>query len=96
MKSVSGEGRTVLFVSHNMDAVNTLCTRVMMLEHGHKVFEGETREGVNFYLKSGVEERFGEVVYNDASNTATRSGSKNQLKLRPFAQKIVREQLAGN
>jgi lipopolysaccharide transport system ATP-binding protein len=87
MKSVSGEGRTVLFVSHNMDAVNTLCSKVLMLEHGKKVFEGDTREGVNFYLKSGIEERFGEIIYKDATNTATRSGNKKQLEIRAIRTK---------
>ena len=34
MKDVSGQGRTVLFVSHNMVAVKTLCTRGILLENG--------------------------------------------------------------
>jgi lipopolysaccharide transport system ATP-binding protein len=81
MKSVSGEGRTVLFVSHNMDAVNTLCSRVVMLEHGQKVFEGDTKEGVNFYLRSGVEENFGQITYTDFQNSPLRSGNKELLKI---------------
>jgi lipopolysaccharide transport system ATP-binding protein len=35
--SVARSGRTVLFVSHNMAAVRTLCSRVLLLEHGHLV-----------------------------------------------------------
>lgn len=81
MKSVSGEGRTVLFVSHNMDAVNSLCSRVVMLEHGQKVFDGDTKEGVNFYLRSGVEENFGQISYTDFQNSALRSGKKDLLKI---------------
>jgi lipopolysaccharide transport system ATP-binding protein len=95
MKAVSGEGRTVLFVSHNMDAVNTLCSRVMMLEHGKKVFEGDTREGVNYYLKSGVEERFGEVVYKNAANTPTRSGNKKQLEIKAVRTKNALGEVTG-
>jgi lipopolysaccharide transport system ATP-binding protein len=34
MSDVAGEGRTVLFVSHNMGAVQSLCTRAVLLEHG--------------------------------------------------------------
>src|SRR5690606_12535588 len=55
MQDISkGEGRTVLFVSHNMAAVKSLCTRAIVLEHGRVVFEGGTDEGVQFYLKEGV------------------------------------------
>lgn len=51
MQNISkGQGRTVLFVSHNMAAVKSLCTRAMVLEHGKTVFEGGTDEAVDFYL----------------------------------------------
>jgi lipopolysaccharide transport system ATP-binding protein len=55
MQDISNsDGRTVLFVSHNMAAVKSLCTRCVVLEHGENVFEGETEEAVEFYLKSEV------------------------------------------
>jgi len=44
------EGRTVLFVSHNMAAVKNLCTRGIVLENGKSVFEGSANESVDFYL----------------------------------------------
>ena len=51
MQDISkGDGRTVLFVSHNMAAVKNLCTRAIVLEHGVSVFEGGTDEAVEFYL----------------------------------------------
>ena len=51
MQDIStSEGRTVLFVSHNMAAVKSLCTRAIVLEHGTTVFEGGTDEAVDFYL----------------------------------------------
>lgn len=51
MQDISkGEGRTVLFVSHNMAAVKNLCTRAIVLEHGEIVFEGETNDAVDYYL----------------------------------------------
>lgn len=53
MQDISrGDGRTVLFVSHNMAAVQGLCTRVVVLEHGSVVFEGDTNQSVEFYLKN--------------------------------------------
>ncbi|MBU2952160.1 ABC transporter ATP-binding protein [Tamlana agarivorans] len=55
MQDISkGEGRTVLFVSHNMAAVKSLCTRGVVLEHGKVVFEGTSEASVDFYLSSGV------------------------------------------
>ena len=51
MQDIStSEGRTVLFVSHNMAAVKSLCTRAIVLENGNSVFEGETNQAVDFYL----------------------------------------------
>ncbi|QNK78767.1 ABC transporter ATP-binding protein [Winogradskyella sp. PAMC22761] len=51
MQDISkGDGRTVLFVSHNMAAVKNLCTRAIVLENGTSVFEGATDEAVDFYL----------------------------------------------
>ncbi|HOW89227.1 MAG TPA: ABC transporter ATP-binding protein, partial [Elusimicrobiales bacterium] len=46
----AGEGRTVLFVSHNMGALETLCQKGILLEAGRKAFEGGIREAVSRYL----------------------------------------------
>jgi lipopolysaccharide transport system ATP-binding protein len=51
MQDISRQGgRTVLFVSHNMAAVKSLCTRGIVLEHGKVVFEGGIAEVVSEYL----------------------------------------------
>ncbi|MDP3312569.1 ABC transporter ATP-binding protein [Lutibacter sp.] len=51
MQEISqGEGRTVLFVSHNMAAVKSLCTRAMVLENGEIVFDGGVDAAVEYYL----------------------------------------------
>ena len=48
-----GEGRTVLFVSHNMAAVKSLCSTVLILENGKVMFNGETDQATALYLNSG-------------------------------------------
>ena len=48
-----GDGRTVLFVSHDMNAVSVLTDRVVVLKNGEIQFEGETDEGIKEYLKGG-------------------------------------------
>src|SRR5690606_30684822 len=45
-----GEGRTVLFVSHNMAAVKTLCKSGIVLENGNIAYTGSAEEASNFYL----------------------------------------------
>jgi ABC-type polysaccharide/polyol phosphate transport system ATPase subunit len=45
-----GDGRTVLFVSHNMDAVQRLCTRAVLLDRGRSVAAGDTAGIVAQYL----------------------------------------------
>lgn len=46
------QGRTVLFVSHNMAAVENLCNKAIMIEKGSKITEGITKNVVNEYLNS--------------------------------------------
>lgn len=56
MQDVSkGEGRTVLFVSHNMGAVRTLCTKGIVLENGSIVYQGDSNDSVNAYLTKTTE-----------------------------------------
>lgn len=53
MQDISKEdGRTVLFVSHNMAAIQDLCTRTIILEEGALSFNGKVADGVNLYLNS--------------------------------------------
>jgi lipopolysaccharide transport system ATP-binding protein len=53
MGDVASQGRTVLFVSHNMGAVSQLCDRCIALQDGGIRFDGETREAIVIYLKTG-------------------------------------------
>ena len=55
IKNVSSdEGRTVLFVSHNLGAVKNLTTRCIMLEHGKLVSEGTPGKVIEDYLKMTI------------------------------------------
>lgn len=50
MKAVSrNDGRTVLFVSHNMAAIKTLCTRGIVLKNGTLAYSGSQLEAVSYY-----------------------------------------------
>ena len=65
MSEVAHEGRTVLFVSHNMAAVNQLCPRAIMLSDGKVVEDGPTADVVAEYLKSGSTEGGSETTWTD-------------------------------
>ncbi|MBN7812945.1 ABC transporter ATP-binding protein [Algoriphagus sp. H41] len=53
MEDVSkNEGRTVLFVSHNLEAVRVLCSRLVVLKNGEVSFEGVVNNGIASYLES--------------------------------------------
>lgn len=56
IKDVGGEGRTVIFVSHNMAAVKTLCTNAMLLEQGTVSMFDKTDKVIGRYLmgESGI------------------------------------------
>jgi lipopolysaccharide transport system ATP-binding protein len=50
MKDVAGHGRTVIFVSHNMTAVQSLCPRAILMSNGTIEFDGTSVETVRKYL----------------------------------------------
>ena len=52
MGDVAGEGRTVLFVSHNMGAIQTLCTSAIVMADGKIIYEGSSPKAVSFYYDS--------------------------------------------
>jgi len=54
MQNVAKEGRTVLFVSHNMPAVTRLCGRAILLDGGRIVEDGSTHKAVSTYMNSGL------------------------------------------
>jgi lipopolysaccharide transport system ATP-binding protein len=52
MEGVAQEGRTILFVSHNMVAVEHLCNKGLMLSGGKVVFSGSAKEASDHYIAS--------------------------------------------
>ena len=66
MQDVSrGEGRTVLFVSHNMAAVRRLCSRGILLENGFVSFMGDVDSVINHYLIDHIAQSHFEGIDGD-------------------------------
>jgi len=64
------DGRTVLYVSHNMNTIRQLCDRCVVLDKGKVVFEGDVEEAIGVYMRSS-----GNVdqTYYDYTNSKARS-----------------------
>ena len=78
MQSVSEEGgRTILFVSHNMQAVRQMCQRVLLLRKGEVEFVGDPHAGISAYLgQGGATESSAIVDLRDYPRTKTPEGAR--------------------
>jgi lipopolysaccharide transport system ATP-binding protein len=65
MEEVGEQGRTVLFVSHNMNAINRLCKSAILLSNGKIIHQAETSETVALYLRAAAEKACHEVKFPD-------------------------------
>jgi lipopolysaccharide transport system ATP-binding protein len=80
MEDVARTGRTVLFVSHNMAAVEHLCHTGIMLQDGILSFSGSSKEAVDFYLRSvSGEEQISNSHSVDLTNVTSRRQGSRQL-----------------
>lgn len=76
MGEVAKHGRTVLFVSHSMAAIEALCSRVVVLDQGRITFNGSADEGVGVYSASHSAEVTADV---DTSRHATRTAEASPI-----------------
>lgn len=86
MGEVAREGRTVLFVSHNMAAIRTLCSRSIVLDGGQLAYVGDTASAIHHYagsLANAEEPRAGRRV--DFTNVRVHGGAGEAVECgRPF------------
>ena len=65
MEKVGKEGRTVLYVSHNMGSIAKLCNKALLLSKGDKIYNGSVNEGVRLYLNDSNIKSNGEKKWNN-------------------------------
>ena len=81
MKKVAEEeGRTILYVSHNMATVKSLCNRCIVLSHGTVIFEGPVEEAIAIY----VQEEMSDQIFFDTS----KSKRDHKCNLRHLVQSV--------
>jgi lipopolysaccharide transport system ATP-binding protein len=71
MHDVTQQGRTVLFVSHNMMAIKTLCSRAILLDAGRIVCDGSVDRVTSAYLTAGTEMSISGVIPGDLPRSGT-------------------------
>ncbi len=82
MQEVSERGRTVVFVSHNMAAVQRLCSRAYVIDQGQIVYEGNAADAVAAYLdRTSPEQREGVSVIGDDAERFVGSGIARLRKI---------------
>lgn len=60
--SAENEGKTILYVSHNMNTIRKLCNRCIVLEHGRIIFQGKTEDAIKAYMN--MSQKSFPVVYD--------------------------------
>lgn len=104
MQDVSkGEGRTVLFVSHNMAAVKSLCKKGIVLENGLLAYQGNIDESLRYYLRSGTQIS-GEKIINTVKQhkgtlhieKITINGTENRQSIIPSTQHTLSISIEGH
>ena len=62
------QSRTIVLVSHDMHAVSNLCDRVIVMENGQKLYDGDTAEGISLYTRLVHNELFDRAKENVPEN----------------------------
>lgn len=87
MNEVSrSDGKTILYVSHNMNTIRTLCERCIVLDHGKVLFDGEAQDGIEKYLNS---------VYAKAKTKNNLSERKRDYSMLGTSVKLMSLELKG-
>jgi lipopolysaccharide transport system ATP-binding protein len=74
MNDVASQGRTLLFVSHNMGLISSLCSRVVVMEQGGVAYDGPVANGVLTYYSRGKSSPY-EVDYQRNADDFSRGGA---------------------
>lgn len=76
-EAATREGKTVLYVSHNMNTIRELCDRCIVLEQGKVIFDGDVEQAIHHYMDKSIDDYAVEIDLRDKSQ----SGKVPKLKM---------------
>ncbi len=71
----SNEGKTVLYVSHNMSTIRQLCTRCIVLDHGKMIYDGDVEKAIGIYMEQGKGDLVSYYNFTDTKRPSTDHGN---------------------
>lgn len=91
MNEVARKGRTILFVSHNMNAIHSLCDRCLVLKDGIIDFCGKPKEAVDHYLSRQKPLSLNDTIPEKASSINTGEAKFKRIRLIDNKGEMIRE-----
>lgn len=79
MLNIAKSGRTILFVSHQMNTIRQLCDRVIVLKEGKIIFDGDVEEGIKLYNDDSNVEKKSHYDYSNTSRNQNEINGKAEL-----------------
>ncbi len=99
MEDVSRNGRTILFVSHQLSAIDSLCKKGIVLEKGKLVFQGTSKESIDQYItfySRSTPQKNNERYQSLIPHLEVMSAERNSRELRPHDTLVIRGHLSLN
>ena len=81
------DGKTVLYVSHNMATIKQLCSRCIVLDHGRVIFDGDVEKAIAIYCENDYIEKNVFYDLNDAARPSLDHGREFRIKSVRFIEK---------
>lgn len=79
MRSIADSGKTILFVSHQMNTIRQLCDRVIVLKEGKVIYDGEVEGGIRLYNSEAYMEKRNHYEYKDLARLPGYSLDKAEI-----------------
>lgn len=79
-EAANKDGRTVLYVSHNMNTIRKLCDRCIVLDKGRVVFEGDVNEAISIYLGTNNTKLQNHYEYTETYHTNNSTNNHFYIK----------------
>ena len=79
-ESAENDGKTVLYVSHNMATIRNLCSRCIVLDRGKLIYDGDVEDAIAVYMENSEEDLKIKYVFNESNRTSLDLGRKVVIK----------------